>query len=427
MTFPSPFDTRTWGLGPAIAALLSASLACGRAGGVASPEPPASVPAGSAAGPVPSNYQPLYDSLAATLTTWEGRLAALSAPASARTTFGAELLPANGNRGASLLHPSTMDGVVLYLDRLEGLGVPGVTLQISDPLLWSDYEENDAYADFFAGVANEVRRRGLKLLVETGPAFTGTAFSSVIYDWEGLDIDDYHRGRAAQLQRIAQEIRPDYLAIGNEPDTEAMLTGLATGAPDYLDFVHQTAVALDRPPGTLIGAGSGSWDDPSLSEALAQDPALDFVGIHVYPLSNGITDYLDRAAHAAEVATASGKRVVLGETWLYKLTADEVRRRVDYSQAYARDAFSFWQPLDSRYVQLMVGLSQAWGLEYTSFFWSGFFFAYLEHDPDLASLPLPDLLRQLNQAQAASLQAGGISDTGRALQSALGRGDQRSP
>jgi len=45
-----------------------------------------------------------------------------------------------------------MDGVRLYLDRREGLG-GGVTVQISDPLLWPGFPRSDEYASFFVDVA----------------------------------------------------------------------------------------------------------------------------------------------------------------------------------------------------------------------------------------------------------------------------------
>jgi len=405
--------------------LVLASIACAR-GTAAARQGPASspLPRETAAAPeVPEAYRPLYDNLSDALSTWEARAEAMPAPSAAPTTFGAELLPANGNRGAALLQTTTLVGVRLYLDRLQELGVGGVTVQICDPLLWPDYPDNDAYADFFARVADEVRSRGLKLLVETGPAFIGTTFSTIRFDWSALTLDAYEQGRRAQLERIAREIRPDYLSFGGEPSTEAMLTGFDISVDQHIDFVRDTARAIDRSSGVLVGAGSGSWEDPQFARRLAAEPSLDFLSVHIYPLTNGFTDYLERAAEAAELARSAGKRIVIGESWLYKATPEEVRGGIEFADVYARDAYSFWQPLDARFVDLIAGLSRAWGVGYVSFFWSGFFFDYLEYEDSLAKLPLPDLLQQLHREQAASLEAGRVSDTGREFQAAIGSGN----
>jgi hypothetical protein len=372
---------------------------------------------------VPPQYQYLYATLSKHLAYWEGRLESEHTEPAGSPTFAAELLPSNGNRGAALLEPMTIVAVRLYLDRLQELGVEGVTVQISDPLLWLDYPQNDAYADFFGDVADEVHDRGLVLLVETGPAFSGTAFSSLDFDWSAVTLQDYWAGRRAQLVRLARDIRPDYLSIGSEPGTEAMLTGLSFSVDDYLAFVREVADAVDRGLGMRLGAGSGSWEDPEYARRLAAEPSLDFLGVHVYPLTNGTTDYLDRASKAIALARESGKEVVLGETWLYKATAQELADGLDYSSIYARDAYSFWQPLDARFVELMAGLARAWGVDYASFFWSGFFFGYLEYEEGMTDLPLPSLLRRLNQVQSGNIQAALLSDTGRRYQALLGEDD----
>ena len=412
---------RAWAL--VASALVVASLACGRATALATAPARPALPTYTAGLPqVPERYRALYDNLSEALSTWEDRLDAMEDIAGGPTIFGAELLPANGNRGAALLQPSTMAGVRLYLDRLQELGVAGVTIQISDPLLWPDYPQSDEYAAFFAQVADDVRSRGLTLLVETGPAFTGTSFSSISFDWASLSLADYWAGRRVQLERIADEIRPDYLSLGGEPSTEAMLTGFDIDVDEHLDFVRQTAVAVDRSSGVRVGSGSGSWEDPEYARRLAAEPQLDFYSLHIYPLTNGATDYIQRAAEAAGLARAAGKPVVVGEAWLYKATPEELRGRIDYGDVYARDPYSFWQPLDARFVELMVRLTRAWGVEYVSFFWSGFFFDYLDYDETLPGLPLPGLLQRLNREQADSLEAGRISETGRALREMLGGG-----
>jgi len=170
--------------------------------------------------PVPDEYRALYAELEEALNTFQDYLAAHWDGATGSTVFGAELLVANGNRGDVLLQPVTMDAVRLYLDRMQGLGIGGVSVEISYPLLRPDFPRSSDYLEFFREVAQEVHRRGLKLLVESGPVFPDPQYSQVQVDFSGLTVETYFQTRSEQLQLIAREVRPDYLAIGGEPATD---------------------------------------------------------------------------------------------------------------------------------------------------------------------------------------------------------------
>ena len=369
--------------------------------------------------PPPTSYEDLYASLSDALSEFEDHLAANWDGARGETVFGAELIIANGNRGDVLLQPATMAGVRLYLDRLQQIGVGGVTVQIADPLLSPGYARSDEYLAFYRQVAEEARGRGLVLTVETGPVFPDPQFSRVQYDWSQLTLDEYFQIRHDDLVRIATEIGPDYLSLGNEPATEAMLTGLSFSLQDYLAFVRETAADVDRSQGTRIGAGTGTWEDPSYLEALTAEPSLDFIGLHLYPLSNGRTDYWLRAIEAAQAAAANGRAVVVGEAWLYKASPEEVAAGMAYQDVFGRDLYSFWQPLDSRFLTAVVGMADWLDFDYVSFFWSGLFFGYLDYDALLSGLPAPELYARLNQEEFAGLQAGRLTETGRAYQALL--------
>ena len=118
--------------------LLAASIACGRTTRPSLPTADATVATAVAeSAPVPESYRLVYDSLAEGLAAWETRLEGMP-PSTGTMIFGAELLVANGNRGAALLQPATLAGVRVYLDRLQELGVGGVSVAISDPLLWPE-------------------------------------------------------------------------------------------------------------------------------------------------------------------------------------------------------------------------------------------------------------------------------------------------
>ena len=385
-----------------------------------SPLPQTSTPQVPATRPAPpSSFVELYNSLSGALGEFEDYLASNWDGTQGGTVFGAELLVANGNRGEVLLEPATMAGVRLYLDRLQEIGVGGVTVQIADPLLSPGYPRSDEYLAFYRQVAEEARGRGLVLTVETGPVFPDPQFSRVQYDWSQHTLDEYFQIRHDDLVRIAAEIGPDFLSLGNEPATEAMLTGLSFSLQDYLAFVRETAADVDRSQGTRIGAGTGTWEDPSYLEALTAEPSLDFIGLHLYPLSNGRTDYWLRAIEAAQAAAANGRAVVVGEAWLYKASPEEVAAGMAYQEVLGRDPYGFWQPLDTRFLEAVAGMADHLDLDYVSFFWSGFFFGYLEYDSTPAGLSAPELYQRLNQEQFAGLQAGRLTETGRAYQALL--------
>jgi hypothetical protein len=287
-------------------------------------------------------------------------------------------------------------------------------------LLKPDFPQSEQYLDFFREVVGEVRARDLKLLIESGPAFADPQYSRVRFDWSNMTLDEFFQMRGDQLRLIATELQPDYLSLGNEPSTQMMLTGLRFTIIDFLNFISGVATSIDRSNGILLGAGTGSWEDAAYLERLMEEPSLDFLNIHIYPLSSSHSNYFERAVEAAAAARDRGMMVVIGEAWLYKASAQEIDYLLSYQDVYARDVYSFWQPLDIRFVEAIVEFANFEQLEYVSFFWAGFFFGYLEYDETTRDLTFVELYLQLNQAQYANIVAGSLTDTGRAYQAILG-------
>ena len=361
---------------------------------------------------VPEAYRALYASLEADLSTVEGFVHGLPAVPDPSTRIGTELVVASGNRGTDLLASQTMGAVELYLDRLVQLGVDGVSVQISDPLLTSEYPDSDDYLAFYQQVAAEIRRRGLVMMVETGPVFPDPQYSKVAFDWSTLSVQEYYDLRREQLVRIGREVRPDYLSIGSEPTTEVLLTGLDIDVQGYLGLVRGVIEDLEDLQGVLLGAGTGSWEDPVYIEAFLREPGLDFINIHIYPITNGRIDYVKRASQWSALAKAQGLQVAIGETWLYKVTAEELIQGIGYQEALQRDVFSFWQPLDIRHQRAIAQMALAQDIDFVSFFWSGFYYAYLEADPSLLGPSAVERYQELNRLQYANLLAGTLTDTG---------------
>ena len=360
---------------------------------------------------VPAAFRPLYDEL-------QTRLEAAQAEFSDRAASGRtpslvlELLTANGNRGEELLRPDTLDLTRLFLDRFKELGAAGVAVQIVYPLLGKDFPSSDEYLNFYRNVAGEVRKRGLTLIIATGAPFSGTEFSTLRVDYSGKTPQSYLQERLQQATVIAHELRPDYLCLSEEQSTERMLTGLDITTEDYLDFLRSAPATIDPPSGVKLGAGSGSWERPDLVQRLIHETSLDFIDIHVYPLSSGPTDYLQVTADWASAAGAAGKEAVIGEAWLYKASARELRAGVGFQELFGRDVYSFWQPLDVQFMQTAVELGRAAGVRYVSFFWSRYLFGYVDYDDVPPGTTGPALQQAANLASWTAFSRGELSATG---------------
>lgn len=371
--------------------------------------------------PIPPEYQSLYDSLSSQLDTAEAFVGARTGSDNVPPIFGAELLPANGNRGEALLDRATLIGTRQYLDQLHAIGVGGVTLDIKLPVLLVDYPRSAEYLEFFRQVVAEVRSRGMTLFIESGPAFSGTIFSSIEYSFADMTNQQYFQRRIDMLVTIVAELQPDYLSIGTEVSTEAMLTGKRFGVEEYAAFVHNAAEQIRAANSNVkIGSGIGVWENADYVQPLFSDSALDFINLHFYPLALRSGDQVEALFDLSNQIKAAGKGIVIGEAWLYKVDPAELTGLGgNFTEFYARDVYSFWSPLDVRFVQLMANIAQLQGFEYVSFYWSTYFFGYVDYADAPQGTPPAQLFAQENRIAYANLRQGILSPTGEALQELL--------
>ncbi len=409
-----PFISALW-------LMLLVSLACRATSPEAFPapsQPPFSTPAASVqAAPSPSPQTPAVPtSYASTYTALNADLEAdlsLIGTTSARhpTTFAAELIVADDNRGTALLTPATLPATALYLDRLRALGIKGVKSAIQFPLLTPAFPRYSEYLDFSRAVGNLIRQRGMTWTIQASILFANTPFSEFTYDFSGLTFREFEAEDRAMIQTIITELKPDYLSILAEPDTAAKLTGLrefndpAKGA----ELVNYVLSGLDR-GSTRICAGTGSWTDPAYSRLLAETTKLDCVAIHIYPVQ---PRFIQNALTIASDARANGKAVIVSEAWLYKLVASPADADLAANtEAFKLDAFSFWAPLDQKFLDLMAAFSDAAQVDFLSVFWSPYLFSYVDYAPGMMALSYDQVRQQANAAAAQALSAGIFSPTG---------------
>jgi hypothetical protein len=294
-----------------------------------------------------------------------------------------------------------------------------VVLAIKFPLLKPDFHRSSEYLQFFKNIMAECHQRGMKVLVECGAIFAGTPYSPVQVDWSNYTTETFLQGLEDQLLLIAEEIKPDYLTLANEPQTEEALTKLTITPAIWGDFIASTLQKIDRSGGLLVGAGTGTWENPSYINELFNMPGLDYIDLHIYPMnSNAI--YLDRALNYTLEAHAAGKRVTVSEAWLWKATPAELGNFLgDTEKIMNRDVYSFWYSLDERFIQDIINLADATDIAFVSFFWTRNLLSYLDYDSTLHNLTTTEYNRLINQASLANLKNGTLSPLGQYLQQVL--------
>lgn len=369
---------------------------------------------------VPSVHRTLYAHLSSALDAYEAAIQAMPSTrrSSARsaTLAAAELLPANGNRLKALLAPSTLPSVDAWLDRFHAMGIRGVTVGIKLPMLLERFgADASSYTRFYATVADHARRRGMTVDVELGALFCGTAYASCSSPFDRSYqqvVDD----TVAQARIVIARVRPTYLDILAEPTTQATLTGVQefktpVGVARY---VRDVLAGIGPRGSTKVGAGGATWLDPTYDEAILREE-VDFLVVHIYPMNPQIAGNI---VTITALAQRAHKPIVADEIGLYKTdttgagaaTADSV---------YRLDAFSFFEPLDVRFVTITAQWAKKAAVAYVSPFWAGQFFAYIKWTPALDRAPFAVLSRTSNAASAKAFGADLLTGYGRAWAAAL--------
>jgi hypothetical protein len=286
-------------------------------------------------------------------------------------------------------------------------------------LLQSDFPRSSEYLEFYKDIAAECHQRDMKVLVETGAIFSGTPYSPIQVNWSTYTTESFLNGMQDQLVLIAEEIQPDYLTLTEEPTTQEALTGLTISPSLWTDFVKSTLDRIDRSTVMRLGAGVGSWEDHAFIDAILNIPGIDYVDLHIYPLGkDGVI--LDRVLDIAQEADNCGKAVRVGECWLYKVLPEELLSGPGIDGSFFnRDPFNFWYPLDARFVDNIMNLADAANMEFVSFFWTRYFFAYLDYSTETRSLSVTEMNRHINQAANANVKEGILGLLGQHYQQRL--------
>jgi hypothetical protein len=357
---------------------------------------------------VPAQYRALYSELGTKLNDLDKTIKSQWNRKKADTKFGVELLVANSNRGEILLTDRVFNATKLTLNRLQNLGVRSVAVSIQYPMLTRSFPRFTEYIEFYRRVAWEIRKRGFGFIVEIGAFFREPEFTKIKVDYSNLTIKTFKAQLRAMVEIIIEDLRPDYLTIFTEPTTQAKNTGLDFSVSNFADIIQHVVDGLS-PKGVRLGAGAGTWEQFEYFTVLMPIPGLDYIDMHIYPIQGDLI--LDRVTKIARQAKRYQKDVSIGETWLYKVSINELRT-TSWNTAFGRDVYSFWQPLDSLFIEVLVNLSHQVEAEFCSFFWMKYLYGYMDYNSQTRTLRPQQLINKMDAIAGLNILNNTLNKTG---------------
>lgn len=357
---------------------------------------------------VPSAYRALYNELYTKLESLQTAVDSRRNGKKSAVSFGVELLVANSNRGDILLTDRVFEATRLTLERLKDLGVQSIAVSIQYPILTSSFPRVAEYRKFYKQVAEEIRRRGFVLIVEMGTLFREPEFSKLKINYRGLTLARFRDELQEMAEAVISDMRPDYLTLLTEPDTQSQNTGLDFSVSNFSATIQHVASGLKR-SGMRLGAGAGTWDDVAYFEALARIAQLDYLDLHIYPIQRNFV--VDRVWQITAMAQRHNKSVSIGETWLYKVSERELGK-ISPVKAFARDVFSFWQPLDIMFLETIINLSHQIQADFCSFFWMKYLYGYLDYNSNTRGLAPQQLIDRIDAEAGRQILDNKLNDAG---------------
>jgi len=367
---------------------------------------------------VPAKYQSNYTTLENILDGFNASLGPTPLSPN-KFAYSASLVPADGNQGPTLLGSSNQNTVNANLDAYQAMGVQEVEISIPYPLLSPGFPNSSQYLNYYTQLVQTVHSRGMKALVESHVAFVGTGFSSLNYSFRGLAYSDFVTGVAAQDQLIISKVKPDYIDIGTEADTEAGLTGYhqLDTASGWTSFIEQllSSLSKDGSP-TKIGAGAGTWNGIQFMQGFVNNPNLDFLTTHIYPLYDGsvVGDPLQTLIQMGQLAQQNNKRIIISEFWPETVTSPSPPPGTGVGGEFAdhQEVWGFTTGIDAKTLELVAKFSEIYPVELLNAFSEQYFFAHLNYTPQLDSEGYFTLDNQINQLWAQNMRTYTVTPTG---------------
>jgi len=331
------------------------------------------------------------------------------------TAFGTELLVANINRGEILFTAQAFSATVLTLDRLKGLGVKAVALNIQYPILLPSFPRSSDYLNFYRRVVSEIKKRNFVSVIEIVTTFKDPMFNHSGVDYRGLTLERFKRELLEVARVICEDVRPDYLTLLNEPGAQSKDTGLDLHVGPYTEVVQFVLNGLDRRE-TRVGAGAGTWERFEYFESLAKQTRVDYIDMHIYPIQRDFV--IDKCLRIADLARTYRKKLGIGEAWLSKVAEMELEQ-ISSCAAFGRDVFKLWETRDMQFVNVIFNLSHYLKVDYCSFFWMRHFYGYVDFNEKTRQLPAEELFKLADEIAGKNIASNTLTRTGLNLQQLL--------
>lgn len=385
----------------------------------------------------------MYSEIQGDLNNFESTLLKQYDGSKSPVAFSGELLYSDGNRGTQLLGPNARAGYMRELNALKALGLKAVVTKVGFPLLYQSFlqmngdpQDYQAYLQFYQQLVADVHAAGMKIILENTSLYPGfyTAQSGVPElqaFYKSLSFSQYTAAVAAQTAVVATQIKPDYINVGSEPDTEMQCTGQTqlNTSTGWATAVKAFLSQVPTPHPVPIGTGVGTWivdqgQDYVKNEILQS--GVDYIDLHIYPVNQeGKSSILQNTIDLINLAQSMGKQVGVSETWLLKVTAQQLLTNTSLDPtADSRNAYSFFAPLDQQFITDLYKVANWKKLLFISFFWTDIFWAQVDYN-QTSSLSPSALVAAETQAAGQALVAGQTTPTG-ALVKTLNAGQSSS-
>jgi hypothetical protein len=321
------------------------------------------------------------------------------------TTLSSELFTASSFRGNALLSGSALNDVKASLVALDTIGVKGVSLTINYPILVTSFPNSAGYLSFYQQVVQEIRKKGLKLLISSNASWSDTLINKLDADNFCLNMTNmrYKTEKTQMMQTIIDSLKPDYLTIENEPTTGLRSMGMNYTIDSLTSYVNYFVNNLDKKQ-TKIGSGSGTWENLGYLKNYAKISSLDYLDMHIAPIY--FKYFIKNSVTIDSLAKANNKKVIIGSSWLYKANDAEVTYdTLKFDEVISRNALDNYASCDSLFILNIFKLSNILKIQYTSFNWTQFLFGYINYVQDTINHYTP--VHRLDSSYALSLN--GIS------------------
>jgi hypothetical protein len=367
---------------------------------------------------VPSSYSNMYGTLNQILENFDQNLDSTQpVNSNQQVIYATELLPADSNLVTGLLAPGQLQGVENNLNAMEKVGVQGVTIDVSYPILSPTFANYSQYLSFYESVVQQVRERGMKIDIESQtPLLVGyPGVNTGNLSYSNLSYNTYVTQLRQMIQIVIDNLHPDYYNIGSEVDTLYNLLPYPqlSNPKGWGNYISSLVTGLNEST-TKIAVGIGSWDSVAYLNATVANPAIQAIDVHVYPMYGNITAVL---MQIGRIAAEYNKPIDIDEMGLHKsimnegqgqpggfFTADAIIR--------SRNIYSFWIPEDEQFLSTMSEYAKVFNGAFISYFDEANLFGYANYTATLGSTNYLQLIQLGNQLASANMRQGIVSPTG---------------